>query len=566
MILKHILCFLTLLFAIVACKNHPDKSAPVSGQAEDTTGLFRQRVAELFTDSEKISLYFSSHPDFFPDSGKVGDFYRRRFYRYAWINQDGIIENTSHLINLLSNTRVNFTADSILISRLKALHDSLTQMTAGLLTNSELVHETELTFTATFYFVARKEFTEINDSLFRSLEWFIPRRKVNYEGLLDSVLISPVGSVMKMTEPVYFMYQKLKEQLDKYARLVCFEEWPVIPEPEKELKAGESDSSLLLIKNRLHVLGDLDALDSSLVFSETLQEGIRKFQSRFGIEQNGRLVKQVYDELNVSLNSRIHQILINMERCRWLPERPYGPHILINIPEFKLHVYEKEQVLWECNVIVGKTTTNTVIFTDSLEYIVFCPYWNVPKTIVRDEIVPEMVKNPSYLKKHKMEIITYGSPYLSVSPSSVNWNNYLQATFPYMIRQQPGATNALGRIKFLFPNNYNIYLHDTPEKSLFARQARSFSHGCIRIEEPLKLAEYLLETDSAWSKDKIWKAMTAGKEKHVKLKRKIPVYILYFTAWVDEQGLLNFRKDLYGHDNKMEQVLFESSEMESMQE
>jgi murein L,D-transpeptidase YcbB/YkuD len=195
-----------------------------------------------------------------------------------------------------------------------------------------------------------------------------------------------------------------------------------------------------------------------------------------------------------------------------------------------------------------------VIFNEEMKYIAFSPYWNITPSITANEILPAVKKNPGYLAKHNMEVVGGGKV---INPGSIDWSKYSGRNFPYMIRQKPGPNNSLGRVKFLFPNNYNIYLHDTPAKSLFNEPKRAFSHGCIRVGEPKRLAEYLLRNDSDWTPDKIAKAMNSDKETMVKLKEPCPVFIAYFTAWVDRQGKLNFRDDIYGHDARLAKALFE---------
>jgi murein L,D-transpeptidase YcbB/YkuD len=190
------------------------------------------------------------------------------------------------------------------------------------------------------------------------------------------------------------------------------------------------------------------------------------------------------------------------------------------------------------NIVVGKAGTSSVIFTDELKYIVFSPYWNVPYSITKNEFIPAMNQNSNYLSTKNMEVTGYNNG------------------FP-VIRQKPGGSNALGAVKFIFPNSYNIYFHDTPSKSLFKREKRAFSHGCIRLAEPFKLAQYLLRKDTSWTDQKIKDAMAIGEEKWVSLKQSIPVFITYFTSWVDQDGLLHFRDDIYGHDSKMNTLLFQ---------
>jgi murein L,D-transpeptidase YcbB/YkuD len=221
-----------------------------------------------------------------------------------------------------------------------------------------------------------------------------------------------------------------------------------------------------------------------------------------------------------------------MERMRWVPAQPTGDFILVNIPQYRLTVYENGKPSFGMNIVAGTTQNKTVIFTGNLQHVVFSPYWNVPPGILKNETLPAIRRDPSYLSRHHMEMHNGG------------------------VRQKPGPWNSLGKVKFLFPNQYNIYLHDTPSKSLFDEQKRSFSHGCIRVADPPKLAASVLRNDKSWTKERIQKAMNAGKEQFVTVKETLPVYIAYFTAWVDDTGLLNFREDVYGHDKKMAAHLF----------
>ncbi len=241
--------------------------------------------------------------------------------------------------------------------------------------------------------------------------------------------------------------------------------------------------------------------------------------------------------INTTPQQRLRTLLVNMERLRWVPDMVAPDLLLVNIPEFRLHVFEGGKEVLSMDVVVGATATRTVIFSDTLSTVVFSPTWTVPMSIVRNEILPAMAKDPNYLRKKGME---------KIGGSAKN----------PIIRQKPGASNALGRVKFLFPNSYSIYLHDTPSKSFFAREQRAFSHGCIRVSKPKELAEYLLRNDGTWTSTKIHKAMFDGKETFVKLKEKRPVTIGYFTAWVEQDGQLNFRDDVYGLDLRLGNELF----------
>ncbi|HET6724132.1 MAG TPA: L,D-transpeptidase family protein [Chitinophagaceae bacterium] len=241
--------------------------------------------------------------------------------------------------------------------------------------------------------------------------------------------------------------------------------------------------------------------------------------------------------LNIPAGERIKQMMVNLERMKWMPKRPEN-FIFINIPEYRFRLIEDSKVLLTMDIVVGKAANRTVIFSDELKYIVFSPYWNVPRSIVRNEILPAMKRNPSYLRRNNMEITGYS------------------AGLP-IVRQKPGRSNALGQVKFLFPNSYNIYFHDTPAKSLFSRERRAFSHGCIRLEQPFALAQYLLKGDSLRTDVKIKQAMSRKTEKWVTLKKTWPVYITYFTSWADGEGMVHFLEDIYRHDYRLMQRLFE---------
>jgi murein L,D-transpeptidase YcbB/YkuD len=264
---------------------------------------------------------------------------------------------------------------------------------------------------------------------------------------------------------------------------------------------------------------------------------VKNFQARHGFNETAIISDSLIQEMNVPAIKRVEQLLMNMDRMRWLANNPSGNLIVVNIPEFVMHVYEGNQKIYDIDVVVGKEGHSTMMFNGDLNQVVFSPYWNVPPSIVAKEILPAMEKNPNYLAKENMET-TGNDDGLPV------------------IRQKPGPGNALGKVKFLFPNSFNIYFHDTPAKSLFEKDKRAYSHGCIRVREPEKLANYVLRNQPEWTPEKISEAMNSGEEKYVKVKDPIPVVITYYTAWVDENGRLNFREDIYGHDERLAGKMF----------
>jgi murein L,D-transpeptidase YcbB/YkuD len=277
---------------------------------------------------------------------------------------------------------------------------------------------------------------------------------------------------------------------------------------------------------------------------------IRVFQEHHALPATGTLDAITRAAMAVPLADRVHQVEVNLERWRWMPDDLGVKHLLVNIPYFHLQARENGTIVKDIRVVVGKPGHETPIFSDEVETVVFSPYWNIPDTIAEGETAPAQVKDPRYLARNNIEVHRAGdSGGRPVDPGSVNWDDP-EAVHDLQFRQRPGPGNALGHVKFLFPNSHNVYLHDTPADQLFARPGRAFSHGCVRVEEPEVLAQYLLRADPEWNLPRIRAAMQAGVEKHVRLTEKVPVHIVYFTAWVDDRKGLHFQPDVYGYDKK----------------
>jgi L,D-transpeptidase YcbB len=341
----------------------------------------------------------------------------------------------------------------------------------------------------------------------------------------------------KYFENVNAAYGALKKELQRHYEIVKRGGWQPVQGSLKGLKPGSSSPIIAQLKRRLALSGDLVGGDTSSVFNDTLAMAMRNFQERMGYTASEKFTEQQLKDLNVPAQARLQQILINLERMRWLPQEPQGSLIVVNIPEFVLHIYENKQKVLDMNIVVGKEGHTTTSFNGDLNQVVFSPYWNVPPSIVKKEILPKLANNPGYLEGQNMEQVG------------------MEGDLP-KIRQRPGPDNSLGRVKFLFPNSLNIYFHDTNAKSLFSRDKRAFSHGCIRLAEPERMAEYLLRNNPEWTPSRIDEAMNSGEEKYVKLKKAVPVVITYYTAWVDEAGRLNFRDDIYAHDRELAQKMF----------
>jgi L,D-transpeptidase YcbB len=309
---------------------------------------------------------------------------------------------------------------------------------------------------------------------------------------------------------------------------------------------ARTKASRAALVRRLAMSGDLE--DANTPTAETIGDAVQSFQSHHGLSPTGRLDRATVTAMNVPLAERIRQVRLNLERWRWMPDDLGYRHLVVNIPEFHLKAFEGQREVLDMRAIVGREGDETPVFSREMTTVVFSPYWNIPETIATDETLPEIANDPGFLERNNIEVVHAGgeSPEV-VDPTSIDWSDeeILQGL---SFRQRPGERNALGLVKFLFPNPQNVYVHDTPGDHLFSRIGRTFSHGCIRIEQPITLAEYLLRDQHQWSPEAIHAAMNAGTEKHVKITRPIPIHLTYFTAWTDANGGVNFRDDVYGYD------------------
>jgi L,D-transpeptidase YcbB len=346
------------------------------------------------------------------------------------------------------------------------------------------------------------------------------------------ILISPVvfSATNSVAAPVSRQYELLKRELNRYYSIAKNGSWPKITLNKKYYSRGETDNVIKLVKQRLQATGDYPKGDESPYFNDQLADAIVRVEKAYGLKKYPAIDGDLVKALNVPVQKRIEQLQINMERLQSAPPETAGTRLVVNIPEFKLHVYEGSDEVFSMAVVVGKEGTKTVTFNDKMEYIVFSPYWNVPTDIVENEILPAARRDHTYLKRNDYEVVGHSGGVPD-------------------IRQKPGPENSLGLVKFVFPNSHNIYFHDTPVKSLFKFDKRAYSHGCIRLAEPAKLANYLLKNSPEWTPERIREAMHSGSQQVVHLLHPVPVYITYFTAWVDQDDVLNFREDIYGHDS-----------------
>jgi L,D-transpeptidase YcbB len=292
-------------------------------------------------------------------------------------------------------------------------------------------------------------------------------------------------------------------------------------------------------------------VSQSPVYDQNLAIAVRRFQQRNGLEAKGLLGKQSIIAMNITPDERVKQIMLNMERWRWMPDNLGDDHFLVNIAAFELQRVQSSVIVERMNVVAGAIATQTPEFSDEMEYVELNPYWTVPYNIATSEMLPKLRANP-FAYANDFDVFVNGK---LGSWDSIDWNAYGPGRFPFTFRQNPGPKNALGKAKFMFPNVHNIYLHDTPAKDKFASTSRAFSHGCIRLSKPIDLAHTLIEAIPGWSADRVDEVLANGKNTKVPLQRKIPVHLIYATAFKGDNGI-EFRPDVYGRDRKLYNALF----------
>lgn len=535
--MKNILKITLLLFLTIGCKKEAKNG---------TSGVY---YTDLFLEDSVITSYFEANPENESIKNSVDLFYQNRDFQYAWFNKKGMTQAVPNFYNQLFNYSNDFNDKSFNIEQIDSLITLVKTQKSDVEVATKRIENLELLLTTTFFKYSKKAYGGINKTA-HQLDWFIPRNKKNYQVLLDSLILKDAND--KTSEPVNLYYSKLKEKLHLYRDIQKKGGFPIIKMDKELLYVSQSDSCLLKVKQRLLLTRDLKSNDKTILFTEDLAKAVANFQQRLGLPENGKLDAKTVTELNKTVEFRIKQMMINLERLRWVPVEIEKDYLLVNIPEYKLHVIENEKIVWEANVIVGQAAKQTTIFKGNISTLVLNPYWNIPNSIIIDEILPKLKQNSNYLSKNNMEVVS-GEEVMDAS--EIDWNKYTE-TVPFQIRQKPGKNNSLGKMKFLFPNNYNIYLHDTPAKELFNSRKRDFSHGCIRVENPKKLALYLLRNNEAWSPEKVAAILATDENKEIAIQPKLPVYIVYFTAWVDSNGNLNFRNDIYNLDEQLAKEIF----------
>ena len=508
----------------------------------------RDKSANQVVTSEIVRL-LNSGVSFAPDAERfrpaLRTYYKDRAGTLLWLGTDRM----TTLINRLTRAEEDgLDPSQYLVADLKARLSSVATA------DTRALAETELIFSAAFLAYA-------SDLKVGRLS----PRKLDPELFAQTKTIDGVAALAKLSDykdlRVFFRlwaphnpeYRALRVLLSVHREIAAGGGWPTVP-PGETLKPGMRDSRISRMRARLRASGDI-TVDSAKpdVYDPALVMAVKRFQKRHGLEPDGVVGKQTVAAMNVPVEERIRQIVLNMERWRWLPEDLGDRYILVNIAGFKLTLVDSGAVWDRMRVAVGKPYRRTPVFSDRIRYLEFNPYWTVPYSIATRDLLPKIKKNPGILKVKGYELLRDGK---SVAPETINWSSLSRKNFPYTLRQKPGPKNALGRVKFMFPNQFAVYLHDTPGRQVFGHASRAFSSGCIRLARPIDLAEQVLRDTPDWNRERIDAVLETGKRTVVNLAKRLPVHLTYSTAWSGEGGTINFRPDIYGRDKSLHEALF----------
>ena len=546
---------LTILFALLS--SQMIKVVPLSDQVKarlrhriETTGipLDRPVQAELVYESEMVPL-----------------FYQQRSYQPAWSDETGRpFSRVSVLLQEIRNgDQEGLDPEIYHLTKIQGLLSQLNRSAADKLYVERLV-DLDLLLTDAFFFYSSHLLTGRLKREVLNPDWISDRVEANLIPALQSAVTQDrVGETLRSFLPPQPGYRTLKSALARYRKIAQAGGWPVLP-PGPKIRKGDRDARVPTLRSRLQIEGDLrlqpdeDADPMDDLMDEAVEAALRNFQRRNGLDVDGILGTATPAQLNVPAQERVRQLELNLIRWHWLPREMGQQYIVVNIAGFDLRLFQNQRAEIDMRVIVGKPTWRTPIFSDIISALVLSPHWNVPASIARGEMIPLLRKDPGYFARHNIRVFqNQGAGSREIDPTTLDPSQITSSARSYSFLQEHGPKNALGRVKFQFAKHPGIHLHDTPARTLFQRSMRALSHGCIRIEKPLDLAEYLLRTDPKWTRTEILRATERSVEETVRLPNPIAVHVVYFTAWQDENGTVHFRGDSYGHDERMKRILRE---------
>ncbi len=481
-------------------------------------------------------------------------FYERRLYRPAWSDERGPTRLADDLLDALRRADLEgLRSEDYHLHGIEAVLAAVrADAKRGPALAPDRWAELDLLLTDAFLvYGAHLLAGRVNPETLRP-EWVSNRRTADIAVVLEGALATGnIAGTLAGLDPPEVGFRRLRDALARYRAVTAAGGWPAIPDGST-LRAGDRGAAVTALRQRLSLedglVGEAEDRDGDR-FDAELEQALEIFQSRHGLTADGVVSSATRAELNVPVERRVEQLELNLERWRWLPKDLGRRHIIVNIAAFELEVMDGDSLVMSMRVVVGRPFDRTPVLSDTMRYLVLNPYWHVPSNIATTELLPKLKRDPSYLARYKLRV--FPSSRLDaqeVDPATVDWSTMNAAHFPFLLRQDPGPRNALGRIKFMFLNKYHIYLHDTPAGPLFEETQRDFSHGCIRLQHPIELAAYLLRNDPRWDRDALLAALDDAEDRSVPLPEPMPIHLLYWTAWADADGTIQFRRDIHDRD------------------
>lgn len=562
------LYFVLLSVLIFACNDASKKSAiPIDREAFVRDSLQKNRIAkfeygrvvsagvirEILEIREEGSNY-QVHGIELHSSAMLPKVYTENEFKPLWFANCDSLEKIGHMIDFIGESEFHgLHPEDYHFKEMKSSWEEL-ETDETLLFNANFIAGFDLLLTDAFFRLSSNLYYGKLESETMDTNWGIPRNKsiIPFDMHLKTMLSQ--GSVQEAFRQFYPPYPGYEAMVAEVKRLKAIQsaDFQVKLDLIKSIKPGDTLESIALIKDKLTFLGyyQPDTTINPTIYDTLAVAAVRDLQEQFGYNRDGAIGKNTLKALNMPVETKINKLYVNMERMRWMPDSLEKVYLMVNIADFTLNVLSGNDTLLSMRTIVGQDARETPVFNSRITYMVMSPSWHVPPTIKKKDVLPSVIKNISYLEKKQMKVYDYKGNV--VDPATVNWK---KDGMKYNFKQKPGAHNSLGKVKFMFPNKHNIYLHDTPSRSLFARDERTFSSGCIRVEKPFELASLLLADKPEWTPERIKQAMDSGVEKTIVLKDKVGVYIYYLTAWGSASGKISYRADVYNRDKVIEEAL-----------
>jgi len=498
-------------------------------------------------------------PNFSDYRNSIQEFYTPTGFAPAWVQGSQPLPQALSLIELFRNAeRKGLDPEDYDASRWEQRIGALKSSADGA---AMARFDVELTV-CTMRYVSNLRIGQINPQHFQfGLD--VEHKKYDLAQFLRNQILTStnLAPVFDEVEPPFAGYRRTEQALARYIELARTDDGEKLPAVTKPIEPGQSYLGVPRLTRLLRLVGDLPASSNlprdSQTYDSQLAEAVKHFQRRHGLDADGRLGPSTIKQMNVSMQDRVRQLQLTLERWRWLPSEFPAPPIVVNIPDFRLRALdEQNKVVMDMRVVVGKAMrTQTPVFTREMSYVVLRPYWNVPPSILRGEIVPAIQRDRGYIARKNYEVTTNDGKIVTSGEISDEVLAQLRAG-KLAVRQKPGPSNALGLVKLIFPNEHNVYLHSTPSQNAFSRTRRDFSHGCIRVEKPAELAAWALRNNPGWTLEKVRQDMQTGKDDvTVNLVKRVPVFVVYGTALAYENGDVHFTDDIYGHDAELAAAL-----------